>query len=140
MMHASFTNRILATALSLVLVMPAAQAVPLPSSPPAAQPGETGAQGSAVPDAPTPQPAQGAAQAATQSSQQSNSQAPVGTAAAPAEEPVGAAGSRPAGAVIAPGKQRRIHTFLISIGLVVGAGIAIGTVAALSHASPSQPH
>jgi len=64
----------------------------------------------------------------------------VGTAAAPYEKPMGVTASRPAGAVIAPAKQRRVRSILIKIGIVVGAGVAIGTVAALSHASPSQPH
>ena len=71
--------------------------------------------------------------------QQSTSPKPVGTAAAPYEKPTGVAASRPAGAVIAPAKQRRVRSFLIRIGIVVGAGVAIGTVAALSHASPSRP-
>lgn len=71
--------------------------------------------------------------------QKTNPANPVGTAAAPAANTTGVAGSRPTGAVIAPGKQRRVRTILISIGVVVGTCIAIGTVAALSHSSPSQP-
>ncbi len=63
----------------------------------------------------------------------------VGTAAAPAPEVTGVAGSRLTGAVIAPAKQRRVRTFLIRVGVVVGACVAIGTVVALSHSSPSQP-
>jgi hypothetical protein len=63
----------------------------------------------------------------------------VGTAAAPTPEVAGVAGSRLTGAVIAPAKQRRVRTFLIRIGVVVGACVAIGTVAALSHSSSSQP-
>ena len=43
------------------------------------------------------------------------------------------------GAAIAPGKQRRVRTFLISIGVVVAACVAVGTVVALTHATPSQP-
>ena len=65
---------------------------------------------------------------------------PVGTAAAPYENPSGAAASRPAGAVIAPAKQRRKRSILIKVGIVVGAGAAIAAVALLSHASPSRPH
>lgn len=65
---------------------------------------------------------------------------PVGAAAAPYENPSGVAASRPAGAVIAPAKQRRKRSFLIKIGIVVGAGAAIAAVAILSRASPSQPH
>lgn len=67
-------------------------------------------------------------------------QQPVGTAAAPYEKPIGSAVSRPAGAAIAPGKQRRRRTFLIKVGLVVGAAVAIGTVVALSKGSPARPN
>jgi hypothetical protein len=71
--------------------------------------------------------------------QQNGGSKPLGTAAAPYEKPEGVAASRPAGAVIAPAKQRRVRAIFISIGVVVGAGVAIGTVAALSHSSPSHP-
>ena len=64
---------------------------------------------------------------------------PVGTAAAPYEPTVGIAASRPAGAAIAPAKQRRVRTIIISLGVIAGAGIAVGSVAALSHGSPSRP-
>ena len=74
------------------------------------------------------------------SDQQENGAAnPVGTAAAPYEKPTGVAASRPAGAVIAPAKQRRARYILIRVGVIVGVGVAVGTVAALSHASPSRP-
>lgn len=151
MLHSSHSKRFFAVLLVLQFVLPAAQATPASQQPamPSAQkqstpPGQMDEQIMAIPDAPSPQQApQSAQQAASQSdsqSQQSSPAAPIGTAAAPAEEPVGAAGSRPAGAVIAPAKQRRVHTILIRVGLIVGASIAIGTVAALSHATPSQPH
>ena len=65
---------------------------------------------------------------------------PVGTAAAPYEKPSGFTASRPAGAVIAPGKQRRARTILIRVGVVVGAAVAVGTVVAVSRASPSRPN
>jgi hypothetical protein len=65
---------------------------------------------------------------------------PVGTAAAPYEKTTGVAASRPAGAVIAPAKQRRARAFLIRVSLVVGAAVAIGTVVALTHGSPSRPN
>jgi hypothetical protein len=97
---------------------------------------------SALPDSPTPQaPNQGqqAAAQSTASQSQDNSHKPVGTAAAPYEPTVGIAASRPAGAAIAPAKQRRVRTFLISLGVIAGAGIAVGSVAALSHGSPSRP-
>ncbi len=65
---------------------------------------------------------------------------PVGTAAAPYEKTTGVAASRPAGAVIAPAKQRRARSILIRVSVVVGAAAAIGTVALLSRASPSRPN
>lgn len=71
--------------------------------------------------------------------QQNGAANPVGTAAAPLEKPTGVAASRPAGAVIAPAKQRRARSILIRVGILVGVGVAVGTVAALSHASPSRP-
>jgi hypothetical protein len=75
----------------------------------------------------------------TQDQQQNGAAQPVGTAAAPAVNGTGVAGSRVSGAAIAPGKQRRVRTFLISIAVVVGACVAVGTVVALTHATPSQP-
>jgi hypothetical protein len=63
---------------------------------------------------------------------------PTGTAAAEVERPAGAAAARPAGAAIAPPKQRQVRSFLIKMGLIAGAGVALGTVAALSMASPAR--
>jgi hypothetical protein len=68
------------------------------------------------------------------------SPAPVGTAAAPDEKVIGVPASRPAGAVIAPAKQKRARSILIKVGLIVAAGVAVGTVVALSNASSSKPH
>jgi len=65
-------------------------------------------------------------------------QTPVGTAAAPYGNVTGVTASRPAGAVIAPGKQRRARSILIRVGLILGAVVSVGTVAALSFASPSH--
>jgi hypothetical protein len=79
-----------------------------------------------------PQPAQG--------QQQGGAPAPLGTAVAPYEKGIGVAASRPAGAVIAPAKQRRTRSFVIKLGVLIGACAAVGTVVALSNASPSQPH
>jgi anti-anti-sigma regulatory factor len=64
---------------------------------------------------------------------------PVGTAAAELTTTSGVAASRPAGAAFAPAKQHRVRTIVISMGAILGAGIAIGTVAALSQGSPSKP-
>jgi hypothetical protein len=129
--------------LALLLLAPTANAARVPQQPDTSsqQPAtESQQKNSAIPDAPLPQVAESSPQQSSSDLQNSSGPVPVGTAAAPAEKPVGAAGSRPAGAVIAPGKQRRVRIILIGIGVVIGAGIAIGTVAALSHGSPSQPH
>ena len=65
---------------------------------------------------------------------------PVGTAAAPYEKVTGVPASMPAGAAIAPAKQKRARSMLIKVGLIVAAGVAIGTVVALSTATSSKPH
>ncbi len=109
---------------------------PLPDAPqpaPAAAapaPAQSAGQ-NAQPDAPQPPPS---------AAQQNSTQQPVGTAAAPYLKPEGVPASRPAGAAIAPAKQRRIRSIAIRVGLLVGAAIAIGTVAAASAGSPSHPH
>ena len=72
--------------------------------------------------------------------QQTPSSEPVGTAAAPYQKTTGIAASRPAGAVIAPAKQKRARSFLIRVALLAGAAIALGTVAGISAATPSRPH
>jgi len=64
---------------------------------------------------------------------------PVGTAAAEWMPLTGVAASRPAGAALAPAKQRRARSVLIKVGALLGAGAAVGTVMALSAASPSKP-
>ena len=71
--------------------------------------------------------------------QQNGTSNPVGTAVAPYEKATGVAASRPAGAVVAPAKQKRSRSFLIRVGLIVGACVAVGTVVALSAGSPSRP-
>ena len=76
----------------------------------------------------------------TESQPQSNpAQKPVGTAAAERPVTTGVAASSAAGAAVAPAKQRRARMLLIKVGAIVGAGVAVGTVAALSSASPSRP-
>jgi len=66
-------------------------------------------------------------------------QEPVGTAVAGPPVTTGVVASAPAGAAIAPAKQRRVRVLLIKMSAVVGAGAAIGAVAALSSGSPSRP-
>jgi hypothetical protein len=99
-----------------------------------------------LPDTPEPVSALAEPQSGRDSSSQSSSSQqqqepaqPVGTAAAPYEKTMGIAASRPAGAAIAPAKQRRVRTILISVGVIVAAGVAVGSVAGLSHASSSHP-
>jgi hypothetical protein len=79
----------------------------------------------------------------TSSAQQAAPKVPAveasGTAAAQAGRVSGSAGSRPAGAAIAPAKQRQVRSLVIKLGAIAGAGIALGTVAALSKASPAKP-
>ena len=72
-------------------------------------------------------------------SQQTVVHQPVGTAAAEALPITGVAASRPAGAALAPARQRRVRSVLIRVGSLVGAGVAIGTTMALSQGSPSRP-
>ncbi|MGA2051469.1 MAG: hypothetical protein ABSG96_27705 [Terracidiphilus sp.] len=100
-------------------------------SPPQPQSHDSASQGQ------TAQPV--AAQSSTVQTQ-SSTQTPVGTAVAPYEKPIGVAASSPAGAAIAPGKQRRARSILIRVAVVVGAAVAIGAIVALSRASPSRPN
>jgi len=157
----------MACCLVLLLAMPFAEAAPAPlqqgtsgqqpQSAPSAQsrPQDPDSQGR-KPDADTsqsevaypdnPAPAQSANQSGpsnapqpgSEQSQQDGAPKPVGTAAAPYEKITGVTASRPAGAVIAPAKQRRVRSILIRVGVVVGAAVAVGTVVALSHGSPSR--
>ena len=64
---------------------------------------------------------------------------PVGTAAAEIGNASGIAASKPAGVAIAPAKQHQSRSLLLKLGAVLGAGVAIGTVMALSSSSPSRP-
>jgi hypothetical protein len=70
---------------------------------------------------------------------QSGSGKPVGTAAAPEEKTSGVTASRPAGAVIAPAKQKRARAILIRVGIVVAAAAAVGCVVGLSKGSSARP-
>lgn len=66
-------------------------------------------------------------------------QRPVGTAAAEAPVVSGVTAAQPSGVAIAPGKQHRARTIMIRVGAVVGAGVAIGSVAALTAGTSSKP-
>ena len=70
---------------------------------------------------------------------QNTPQQPVGGAAAQLGRTTGGAASKPAGAALAPAKQRQTRSLLLKLGIIAGAGVAVGSVAALSKASPSRP-
>jgi hypothetical protein len=122
----------------------------LPESPGAVHAQELGsmrrmpAQSSAAaePQSPTSQsPPAEPAQPPSQTVQPSPTapQKPVGTAAAETSKASGVAASQPAGVAIAPAKQRRVRMIVIRVGAILGAGAAVGTVVALTQATPSKP-
>jgi hypothetical protein len=77
-------------------------------------------------DRPAPQP-------------QPSPQKPVGTAAAESTHAGGIAASQPAGVAVAPAKQRRTRTIVIRTAAIIGAGVAVGSVVALTAATSSKP-
>lgn len=93
---------------------------------PAAQPAPQPASNEALPQAPEPQSVP-------------SPQKPVGTATAETPNVSGVAASQPAGVAMAPAKQRRVRTIVFRVGAIVGAGVAVGTVVALTRATPSKP-
>ncbi len=98
-------------------------------------PGAIVAQAQAPPPpqpAPQPSPPQS-------STSQTSGQKPVGTAAAEAPSTAGVAASQPAGAAIAPAKQRRARTIIIRTGAIIGAAVAVGVVVGLTEATSSKP-
>ena len=104
---------------------------------------DSGTQGPDANSAPSQTPSdspQAASPQAASPQQPAVPHEPVGTAAAPYEKVTGVPASRPAGAAIAPAKQKGARSILIKVGLIVAAGVAIGTVVALSTASSSKPH
>ena len=95
-----------------------------------------------LPDSPgatKPQPEQPKATPAVAQQPAPSAPQPSGTAAAQAGKLSGNAASRPAGAAIAPAKQRQVRSFLIKMGVIAGAGVAIGTVALLSKGTSPKP-
>jgi len=77
-----------------------------------------------------------------QSQSQSDAQTPqkpVGTAAAEAPSATGVAASQPAGIAMAPAKQRRVRTIILRTGAIIGAGVAVGSVVALTAGTSSRP-
>jgi hypothetical protein len=122
------------------------------SSQPSPQPAAPSTQPSNQPQtdtqtvSPSPAPAAPSAQspaaapATTQNqADKGTTQRPVGTAAAEANTVTGVSASQPSGVAIAPAKQRRARTLMIRVGALVGAGVAVGTVVALTAATSSKP-
>jgi len=94
------------------------------------------------PPLPAPSASSPTGTSATRSQPQAQEQTPrepLGTAAAESVQTTGVAASRPAGAAVAPAKQRRVRSILIKVGALAAAGVAIGTTMALSQGSPSRP-
>jgi biopolymer transport protein ExbB len=93
------------------------------------------------PAATTPESLPNAPEAAAQppAAQSAPPAAPLGTAAAEQITAAGGGASRPAGNAIAPAKQHQYRSLVIKLGAVAAAGIAVGTVYALSHGTPSVP-
>jgi anti-anti-sigma factor len=156
-------RRQIAGCLLLLLVAPLAHAARFPqqeanpgqqgggasSAPAQSQDADSGAgkantqpsSSAALPDSPGTVPSPDRLSSAQQLSPklQTGTQEPLGTAAAPSIKTTGVAASRPAGAAIAPAKQKRARSILIKVGAIVGAGVAVGAVVALSSGSPSRP-
>jgi hypothetical protein len=66
-------------------------------------------------------------------------QKPVGTATAGTPDASGIAASQPAGVAMAPAKQRRVRTIVLRTGAIIGAGVAVGAVVALTEGTSSRP-
>ena len=112
---------------------PAAQQQPQQTQTEQQQPEQQPAQQqtNSLPDAPQ-------AQTQTPAAQQ-QAPAPSGSAGAKAATVKGAPVAQPTGAAIAPARQRGHHSLLVKVGLLAGAGIAVGTAVALAERSPSRP-
>jgi hypothetical protein len=135
---------LLAAPLGVAAATPPQQAPTQQTVPAAPPPANLEPQVASLPDSPNPVPdpnatpqQESSAQASTQ--QQTTNPQTMGTAAAPAEPASGIAASKPAGAAIAPARQKRTRSFVIKLSLLIGGAVAIGTVVALSSASPSRP-
>ncbi len=87
------------------------------------------------PTAPTPQ----TNNVQSQTQQQQRPKEPLGAATAGTVATEGGGASKPAGTAIAPAKQHQVRSFLIKFGAIAAAGVAIGTVYALSKGTSSVP-
>jgi len=108
--------------------------MPLLASPPQSSSSSTSTasqkQADSLPDAPQPQ-------SQTPPSQQP-AVAPSGAAGAKAAKVKGAPVAKPSGAAVAPARQRGHRSLLIKLGLVAGAGIAVGSAVALAERSSAR--
>jgi hypothetical protein len=95
-----------------------------------------------LPDAPQSQTTQtqiAQTQSAQTPSGQQSAPAPSGAAGAKAANVKGAPVAQPAGAAVAPVRQRGHRSLLIKVGVIAGAAIGVGAVVALSERSPARP-
>jgi hypothetical protein len=142
---AHIARRQIAIGLVVILTLPIAGSVPAlgqqtaPSQPVGGMPPPPTPSHNDVPQTPEGNPPSNVPNA-PQAQPESQPPAPVGTAVAPYEKGIGIAASRPAGAVVAPAKQKKTRSFTIKVGLLIGAAAAVGTVVGISLASPSRPH
>ena len=113
---------------------------PLTPAPSSNEPQQPGVQPQDLPDAPSATQAQQPAQQETPAQKpKPRTTAPVGVGTAQQAPTAGGAASKPAGAAIAPAKQKQYRSLLIKIGAIAGAGAALGTVYALSRGTNSKP-
>lgn len=105
-----------------------------PLSPPPSEEQPTTIYEGNSPSAPAPQTT-----TVQQQTQQQQPKQPLGAATAGEVATEGGGASRPAGTAIAPAKQHQVRSFLIKLGAVAAAGVAIGTVYALSKGTSSVP-
>lgn len=138
-MLVSLLRQSVAVLLVGLLSAPLGQAAPLQQPAPDLQSLSSNPAGSSQENAPVLESRPQSQPEQNPDQQPGNSNKPVGAATAPYEKATGVTASRPAGAVIAPAKQRRARTIFIRIAVVAGAAAAVGVVAALAHSSPSQP-
>lgn len=109
------------------------------TNPPASQADDASKQPSGQTPQASTQTQQSSGQPTQQPSSQGSKRNPTGVAAAESEKTSGVAASSPAGTAIAPAKQKHGRALFLKVGAVLGAGVAVGTAMALSHASPSRP-
>jgi hypothetical protein len=115
---------------------------PLTPAPTSSEPQQPSVQPQDLPDAPSA--TQGGQQPTDETQAQPKptrprSNQPVGVGTAQEAPTAGGAASKPAGAAIAPAKQKQYRSLLIKIGAIAGAGAALGTVFALSRGTKSVP-